>query len=177
MVTNEKTTPGRPPVAPPKGRTRASPIGAVETSSSDSLNLASGDGERRTHRGVPARRSPELSPSWAGERPPSDRRNRRVGRRPQKDRQPVKRDGKGTRTPTPVIRDRENRLIIDCRPPSNPFGARHREQRPFGYRVFDCTSRYRSVRLHERSSPDRVDTVMILPQVHLRKPCYDFYFL
>ena len=24
---------------------------------------------------------------------------------------------------------------------------------------------------------DEIDTLMILPQVHLRKPCYDFYFL
>jgi len=23
----------------------------------------------------------------------------------------------------------------------------------------------------------RLDLLMILPQVHLRKPCYDFYFL
>ena len=29
-----------------------------------------------------------------------------------------------------------------------------------------------------RRSPDATATpVMILPQVHLRKPCYDFYFL
>ena len=28
-----------------------------------------------------------------------------------------------------------------------------------------------------RSTPKGMNSVMILPQVHLRKPCYDFYFL
>ena len=33
-------------------------------------------------------------------------------------------------------------------------------------------------RTHFRNGVCKVlDTVMILPQVHLRKPCYDFYFL
>ena len=33
--------------------------------------------------------------------------------------------------------------------------------------------------LKEKASkqPSRVNSIMILPQVHLRKPCYDFYFL
>ena len=31
-------------------------------------------------------------------------------------------------------------------------------------------------KLNARSKLDEV-TLMILPQVHLRKPCYDFYFL
>lgn len=30
---------------------------------------------------------------------------------------------------------------------------------------------------HSLSRGESVDSVMILPQVHLRKPCYDFYFL
>ena len=28
-----------------------------------------------------------------------------------------------------------------------------------------------------QQQPDQVYSIMILPQVHLRKPCYDFYFL
>ena len=34
------------------------------------------------------------------------------------------------------------------------------------------------LRRGERPAPSRVSlSLMILPQVHLRKPCYDFYFL
>ena len=28
-----------------------------------------------------------------------------------------------------------------------------------------------------QQQPHQVHSIMILPQVHLRKPCYDFYFL
>jgi hypothetical protein len=28
-----------------------------------------------------------------------------------------------------------------------------------------------------QQQPNQVYSIMILPQVHLRKPCYDFYFL
>jgi hypothetical protein len=29
----------------------------------------------------------------------------------------------------------------------------------------------------DQQQPDQFHSIMILPQVHLRKPCYDFYFL
>ena len=29
----------------------------------------------------------------------------------------------------------------------------------------------------DQQQPVQVYSIMILPQVHLRKPCYDFYFL
>ena len=46
-------------------------------------------------------------------------------------------------------------------------GSRHEENCEILPRVF----------LILVSSEEKLKSVMILPQVHLRKPCYDFYFL
>lgn len=109
--------------------------------------------------------------------------------------------GTGTRTSTPGNRNdrpplfRSDTRRLHCRPPPDPFGARRCEPRPFGIggRTPVVAARFSS-RPGLRTSPVRdsltceasdgssdrprsVLTVMILPQVHLRKPCYDFYFL
>lgn len=68
------------------------------------------------------------------------------------------------------------RRWIICRPPTNPFGVRRLEPRPFEYTVIVCNHRRDRGRLRRPTKADR-RSVMILPQVHLRKPCYDFYFL
>ncbi len=36
---------------------------------------------------------------------------------------------------------------------------------------------YPSVQVNAQQEKAGLDSIMILPQVHLRKPCYDFYFL
>lgn len=45
----------------------------------------------------------------------------------------------------------------------------------------DCASQFLSVNVNlvtfSRCRAGASGTLMILPQVHLRKPCYDFYFL
>ena len=63
-----------------------------------------------------------------------------------------------------ALRRPDNRIEVTCRgglaprPPRERFRHRVREEEP----------------PPGRRGPD---SVMILPQVHLRKPCYDFYFL
>ena len=48
-----------------------------------------------------------------------------------------------------------------------PQGLTRRLKRPVSHQIFLVLFRKHCA----------VSTVMILPQVHLRKPCYDFYFL
>ena len=125
-----------------------------------------------------------LSPSEAGARPPPTSTRRTGGDDDDddrtEDRRPTEQDGKGTRTPTPVKRDRQNRSLHRLSTAAAPF--RGATPLTAAVRIQSVRRRARSSELRE-SSPvvaetnDAVDTVMILPQVHLRKPCYDFYFL
>ena len=153
-----------------------------------------GDGvrRRRTHAvTADARRPPVLSPSEAVARPPQPPSPAAQAGTAAADgrRGPTTAPRGGTGevpgTPTPVKRDRENRSLHRLSTAAAPFrgatpltaavrirSAFHDGRAPASY-----ASRHRSPPSREARANDAVDTVMILPQVHLRKPCYDFYFL
>jgi hypothetical protein len=85
----------------------------------------------------------------------------------------------------------EDRPIVRLRSDAEPYGRLRQvpgEERALSARPsFVCdrverrtrSASSRSVRERERGvcSFFKVSSLMILPQVHLRKPCYDFYFL
>ena len=60
-------------------------------------------------------------------------------------------------------------------PPPARRSALHGFERPLGAPRRTHRGKWLSSWLPTRARPG--STVMILPQVHLRKPCYDFYFL
>ena len=55
--------------------------------------------------------------------------------------------------------------------------ARARGQKPPGGREAGSPKQQGTINTGGRLDPEGPYSVMILPQVHLRKPCYDFYFL
>jgi hypothetical protein len=55
--------------------------------------------------------------------------------------------------------------------------ARARERMPPGGREAGPPKQQGTINTGGRLDPEGPHSVMILPQVHLRKPCYDFYFL
>lgn len=55
--------------------------------------------------------------------------------------------------------------------------ARARGQMPPGGREAGPPKQQGTINTGGRLDPEGPHSVMILPQVHLRKPCYDFYFL
>ena len=59
---------------------------------------------------------------------------------------------------------------------ANPFLPRECQRSPDDKRPTADESRGRLFAGRELSPRERA-AIMILPQVHLRKPCYDFYFL
>ena len=62
-------------------------------------------------------------------------------------------------------------------PPPEACGAEGRDGTTARARARPLFQSLVPVRLGAGHSPERERSLMILPQVHLRKPCYDFYFL
>jgi hypothetical protein len=77
---------------------------------------------------------------------------------------------KRRQTPGQVPRRAHNRVIFDTR---TAIGFSGRPRPPLSVQRFASYSS----RVAKTIDTDERISVMILPQVHLRKPCYDFYFL
>ena len=120
------------------------------------------DVKKKRRAGRRARGSPFFEPSHSG-RHHSTRANRSSPRpQPVRDRPAANGTGTPTRSNNRVRKDRETRSTVQAD-----------RDRPLSVRVscgFDRPTQQRALRR-------AAQTVMILPQVHLRKPCYDFYFL
>ena len=160
METRGTHTPGRPEAA---GAPRSTDAGDIEPPADPPEE----GGELGTRGAAPGRaagawfRVP-TGPSPAGQRGPQTERPR-----DERQTRPPRQRSRSGRYSAPERRGRTGG------PPSRP----HRACQTNSRRPWALGAGQACVSLRAGPPGCRDETVMILPQVHLRKPCYDFYFL